>query len=104
MSETFLVIYRPGPAWRAGLPARDQPPPEHGRYLLDLYHQGHLQAAGPFGDETGAALVIEAPDAAQAKTLIDADPAVVQAIFTVEIHLWALIPWAHYGHKPKTHP
>ncbi|GAB3643373.1 YciI family protein [Spirosoma arcticum] len=64
MKQTFLVIYRPGLAWKTGQPASAQPPPEHGRYLLDLYKQGYLRSAGPFSDDMGAALVLEAPDAA----------------------------------------
>jgi uncharacterized protein len=102
MIETFLIIYRPGPAWKAGQPARDQPPPEHGRYLLELYQQGHLCLAGPFSDDTGAALVMEATDETQARAIVGADPAVVQAIFTYELHPWALVPWERYGQHPKT--
>lgn len=96
MKRFFLIIYRPGPAWKAGIPASVQPPPEHGRYLLDLYKQGYLRSAGPFDDDTGAALVLEAFDEDQTKALVNADPAIVQAVFTAEIHPWALIPWERY--------
>ena len=102
MSQTFLILYRPGPAWVGGKSAVTQPPPEHGRYLLDLYKQGQLRLAGPFGDDTGAALVLEAPDEAQARKLVDADPAVLQAIFTYELHPWMLVPWARYATQSKT--
>ena len=102
MNQTFLIIYRPGPAWVAGKSAAVQPPPEHGRYLLDLYKQGQLRLAGPFGDDTGAALVLEAPDEVQARQLVEADPAVVQEIFRYELHPWTLIPWAHYAAQSKT--
>jgi uncharacterized protein len=97
----FLVIYQPGSAWKAGTPAKDQPTPEHGRYLLQLYKQGYLLSAGPFGDDTGAALVLEAADQAQATKLIAADPAIVQSLFTYEIHPWTLVPWERYAQRPK---
>jgi hypothetical protein len=37
---TFLVIYRPSPAWLAGKPISEQPLKEHGTYILSLYAQG----------------------------------------------------------------
>lgn len=96
MNQLFLIIYRPGPAWKIGQPASAQPPPDHGRYLLHLYKQGQLRSAGPFGDDTGAALVLEAADEAQARALVNADPAVVNAVFEYELHPWALVPWESY--------
>ena len=102
MSQTYLILYRPGPAWKVGKPAAAQPTPEHGHYLLDLYKQGHLRFAGPFGDDTGAALVLEAADETQARKLVEADPAVVQAIFLYELHPWTLVPWAQYAAHAKT--
>ena len=99
MKSTFLVLYRPGPHWVAGKPIREQPPKEHGKYLLDLYARGAMKSAGPFEDNTGAAVIIEATDEAEAKALIAADPAVKNGIFTSEIHLWALVPWDKYLKK-----
>ncbi|GAB4039655.1 YciI family protein [Spirosoma jeollabukense] len=103
MNQIFLVVYQPGLAWKAGEPAAAQPIPEHGRYLLDLYKQGYLRLAGPFGDDTGAALVLEAPDEAQARRLVNTDPAVVQAIFSYELHPWTLVPWEHYWQRSESH-
>lgn len=103
MTQLFLIIYRPGPAWKTGQPASAQPPLEHGRYLLHLYKQGQLRSAGPFDDDTGAALVLEVFDEAQAKALVNADPAIVQAVFTYELHPWTLVPWEHYLNSPTAH-
>ena len=33
---TFLIIYRPGPAWLPGKSVSEQPLKEHGRYMLGL--------------------------------------------------------------------
>ena len=103
MNQSFLILYRPGLAWKPGQPASAQPPPEHGRYLLHLYQQGHLRSAGPFGDDTGAALVLEAANEAQARELVETDPAIVQTVFTYEIHPWALVPWERYLNRPEAH-
>jgi len=99
MKSTYLVLYRPGPAWVAGKHIRDQPPKEHGKYLLGLYERGVMKFAGPFDDDTGAAIVLEAADAAEAQALIAGDPAIKARIFTHEIHPWALVPWEKYVKK-----
>ena len=99
MKATFLVLYHPGPAWAPGKHIRDQPPREHGKYLLGLYERGVMKSAGPFDDDTGAAIVLEAADAAEATALIEADPAVKARIFTHEIHPWAPVAWEKYVKK-----
>jgi uncharacterized protein len=99
MKATFLVLYHPGPRWVAGKAIREQPPKEHGKYLIDLYARGVMKSAGPFEDNTGAALVIEATDEAEAKSVIAADPAVKNGVFTPEIHHWAPVPWDKYLKK-----
>jgi uncharacterized protein YciI len=97
--STFLVLYRPGPHWAAGKPIRAQPPKEHGKYLLDLYARGAMKMAGPFDDNTGAAVVVEAADEAEAKALVAGDPAVKNGVFAYELHPWALVPWENYLKK-----
>lgn len=99
MKTTFLVLYRPGPHWAAGKPIREQPPREHGKYLLDLYARGALKFAGPFDDNTGAAIVVEAADRAEAESLVAGDPAVKNGVFAAELHPWALVPWEKYLKK-----
>jgi uncharacterized protein YciI len=99
MKSTFLVLYRPGPAWVVGKHIRDQPPKEHGKYMLQLYERGVMKSAGPFEDDTGAAIVLEAADQTEAQSLIEADPAIKARIFTHEIHPWGLVPWEKYVKK-----
>jgi hypothetical protein len=41
---TFLVIYRPGPAWLVGKSVSEQPLKEHGKYMLSLYVKGIHEA------------------------------------------------------------
>ena len=99
MSQTFIALYRPGPAWKNGVAARDQPPLEHGRYLLGLFAKGILKSAGPFRDDSGAAVVVEAADEAAAQSLVANDPAVAAKIFVAEVHAWDLVPWEQYLKK-----
>jgi uncharacterized protein YciI len=90
---TWLVIYRPGPAWAPGKPITEQPPKEHGKYLLDLFSKGKMKFAGPFMDNAGGAVVLEVASEAEAISLVKGDPAVQQNVFLYEVHPWRLVDW-----------
>jgi uncharacterized protein YciI len=90
MKPTFLLLYRPGPAWIPGKPVGEQPLREHYRYLRGLALQGVLTMAGPFADDRGGAVAFEADDLAAANALAEADPAVVSGVFLAEVHPWAV--------------
>jgi uncharacterized protein YciI len=77
---TFLVIYRPGPAWLVGKSVSEQPLKEHGKYMLGLYVKGSMNLAGPLTDNAGGAVVLEVAD---------------------EAHPWELKPWDEYAKKVK---
>ena len=96
---TYLVVYRPGPAWVAGKPVAEQPLKEHGKYMLSLYAKGTLKLAGPFLDDAGGAVVFEAESEAEAKSLVSADPAVVTRVFVAELHPWKMVDWEQYIKK-----
>lgn len=78
---TFLVIYRPGPAWLAGKSVSEQPLKEHGKYMLGLYLKGSMKFAGPLTDNAGGAVVLEVADESQAKAIVAEDPAVKSGVF-----------------------
>lgn len=48
--------------------------PKHREYLADLLAQGKLYATGPYVDNTGALLVYEVADEAEARQLLADDP------------------------------
>lgn len=48
--------------------------PKHREYLAGLLAQGKLYATGPYVDNTGALLVYEAADEAEARRLLAEDP------------------------------
>jgi uncharacterized protein YciI len=99
---TFLVIYRPGPAWLPGKSISEQPLKEHGKYMLGLYVKGSMKFAGPLTDNAGGAVVLEVTDESQAKAIVAEDPAVKSGVFICEMHPWELKPWGDYAKKAES--
>lgn len=98
--QTYLVVYKRGPAW-VGNTLAEQSLQAHGKYMLDLYEQGSMKFAGPFLDDAGGAIVLEAEDEAEAMALVANDPAVKQGIFVSEIHPWLMQPWETFLQKRR---
>src|ERR1700750_1929831 len=73
---TYLVLYRPGPAWLTGKSVMEQPLKEHGKYMLNLYVRGAMKLAGPLTDNAGGAVLLEVANEAAAKAIVKNDPAV----------------------------
>jgi uncharacterized protein YciI len=48
--------------------------PAHREYLRSLLDQGKLRMSGPWVDESGACIVYNAEDIAEAQSLLEADP------------------------------
>src|SRR5258708_27994630 len=97
--STYLVVYRPGPAWLPGKPASEQPLKEHGRYMLSLYKKGTLRFAGPFADNSGGAMAFEAANDDDAKAVVGADPAVSMQGFVPELSPRSLMNWEQFLNK-----
>ena len=99
--ETYLVIYRPGPAWLEGKSVFEQPLKEHGKYMLNLYIKGSMKLAGPLTDNAGGAVLLVVGQESEAKAIVAADPAVKSGIFLYEMHPWKLQPWDEFAKKAK---
>jgi uncharacterized protein len=99
--ETYLVIYRPGPAWLEGKSVFEQPLKEHGKYMLNLYIKGSMKLAGPLTDNAGGAVLLVVGQESEAKAIVAEDPAVKSGIFLYEIHPWKLQPWDEFAKKAK---
>ena len=63
--------------------------PRHREYLTALQEQGKLFASGPFEDDSGALIIYEANDQADAEALIEADPFREAGVF----QSWEMKPW-----------
>ena len=98
---TYLVVYRPGPAWLTGKSVMEQPLKEHGNYMLSLYIKGSMRLAGPLTDNAGGAVLLVVSDEAEAKAIVANDPAVKSGIFVYEMHPWKLQPWEEFAKKAK---
>ena len=98
---TYLVLYRPGPAWLTGKSVMEQPLREHGKYMLSLYTKGSMKLAGPLTDDAGGAVLLEVSNEAEAKAIVTNDPAVKAGVFVFEMHPWKLQPWEEFAKKAK---
>src|SRR6266496_3546018 len=98
---TYLIIYRPGPAWLTGKSVMEQPLREYGKYMLSLYIKGSMKLAGPLTDNAGGAVLLDVSNEAEARTIVANDPAVQSGIFVYEMHPWKLQPWDEFVKKAQ---
>ncbi len=63
--------------------------PKHRQHLQDLLAKGKLVMAGPFTDDSGAILVYEVADEAEAKRCVETDPFHGAGVFV----RYELKPW-----------
>jgi len=84
-----MAIMRKGPKWDATREAeRNAILKQHFANVVALLDSGKAVIAGPFGDDLGGIFILRAASAAEAKTWIDADPAVKAGLLMSEIHPW----------------
>lgn len=85
----FAFIYRPGPAWKPGLPMAQQDLRAHGGYIAKLANEGRVVAAGGWAGLDGGMAVLRAADEGEAARLLAADPAITSGIFQADLRRWA---------------
>jgi uncharacterized protein YciI len=86
--QLFLFLFRPGPAWRAGVPMREQDLREHGAYHDRLVREGRSVAGGGYVGEDGGLAIVRAADLAEAQAMLAADPAIRNGVFVAELRQW----------------
>ncbi len=87
--QLFLFLFRPGPAWRQGVPMRQQNLREHGAYHSGLVQEGRSVAGGGYVGEEGGMAIVRAADLAEAQAMLAADPAIRNGVFVAELRQWA---------------
>lgn len=55
--------------------------PRHRAFLEELSRRGHVVAAGPFADDSGALIVYDARDEQELERLLADDPYVTEAVY-----------------------
>ena len=90
MVQFQMAILKMGPKWDATKEEeRNAILKQHLGNVVALLNSGKAVIAGPFGDHTGlAGIFILRPEAPEAKTLVDNDPAVKAGLFVAEMHPW----------------
>lgn len=91
MNQPFVIYYRRGPAWVDGKTIFEQPLQGHLAYMKQLVAAGTLKLGGPFTDDCGGLLVVDAADLGEAQSLFEADPAVRDRIMVAQAHPWKLL-------------
>jgi hypothetical protein len=84
-ADRFVVLFRKGPAWDEAKPANEQPHfREHSANLQALRAAEQLLLGARYSD-TGM-IVLDAPAEADARALIDRDPAIAAKVFAYDLH------------------
>jgi uncharacterized protein YciI len=85
----FVFVYTPGSAWIQGKRAVEQPFfEEHVCYMQRLFDDKRLLMGGPFLDHESGLGILEVENFAQARELIEQDPAVREKVFQSHLHSW----------------
>lgn len=96
----FAFIYRPGPAWKAGVPMAKQDLRPHGGYIARLAKEGRVLGGGGFVGLEGGMAVVRAPDRAAAERLLAEDPAIISGVFEADLREWR----PRFGSDPDLAP
>jgi len=86
--QLFLFQYSPGPAWREGVPMRQQGLGPHAAYMQQLQNEGRLFAGGGYASDDGGMAIVSAANIEEARAMLAADPAVSSGIFVAELRHW----------------
>jgi uncharacterized protein YciI len=91
MHTIFALCYRPGPAWLAGKSVFEQPLKEHRHYMRSLLEVGSIVLGGPYSDDTGGLVAVEADSREAAFEIAAGDPAVRDGVMLVDVHPWVIV-------------
>jgi uncharacterized protein YciI len=91
MVQFQMALLKKAPKWDGTAESqRGQILQQHFANVMSLLGSGRAVIAGPMGDDTDLAgiFILRASSADEAKTWVDADPAVKAGLFAAEIHPW----------------
>jgi uncharacterized protein YciI len=91
MVQFQMALLKKGPKWDGiSEPQRGSILQQHFANVMSMLETGKAVIGGPMGDNTDLAgiLILRAATTGEAKTWVDADPAVKAGLFAAEIHPW----------------
>ncbi|MDX6497849.1 MAG: uncharacterized protein QOG23_1109 [Blastocatellia bacterium] len=91
MVQFQMALLRKGPKWDGTAELqRKQILQQHFANVMSLLDTGKAAVAGPMGDDTDLVgiFILRAASTAEAKTWVEADPAVKAGLFVAEFHPW----------------
>lgn len=86
--QIYLFQYSRGPAWREGVPMRQQGLGPHAAYMQQLQNEGRLFAGGGYASDDGGMAIVTAANIEEARAMLAADPAITSGIFVAELRHW----------------
>jgi uncharacterized protein YndB with AHSA1/START domain/uncharacterized protein YciI len=87
----YVVVFKPGPKWKAGVSFREQPGiMEHVGHFRALLEQGKLEMGGPFlaTDRGGMMIPTGGMTEDEVRRYAAADPTVMNGLLTFEVEPW----------------
>ena len=87
--HVYVIEYKPGSAWRAGVPMNKQALGPHAAYWKHLAAEGRAIAAGPYRDIDGGMAIVTAATVDDARAIVASDPAVSSNVFVAQLHEWS---------------
>jgi uncharacterized protein YciI len=89
MPHVYVIEYKPGSAWRAGVPMNKQALGPHAAYWKNLAAEGRAIAAGPYREIDGGMAIVTAATFDEARAIVASDPAVSSNVFVAQLHEWS---------------
>lgn len=75
MKQTFVALSVHGAGWDAARPVRQQDYwDDHAAFIDGLYDDGFIRLGGPFPDDAGSMLIVEAESAEEVRRILAGDP------------------------------
>jgi len=90
----FLVLFRPGAAWRVGAPLEKQPfTVEPAVPLQKVYQEQKVFMGGPCEDKSDllSVVLLQAASETEAFGSLQANPFVTQGVVKLEVHPWQVV-------------
>jgi uncharacterized protein YciI len=85
MNKTMAVFMRHGLQWNSDLPVRMQAYwDEHAEFIDALFDRGTIVMAGPFADDSGSMLIVEAESIDLVRETFRGDPWVQKSVLVLD--------------------